>query len=181
MTDPIMLVPYSPQWPKEFIKLAAPIRHAMGTVALRIDHIGSTSIPGMLAKPVIDIQISVDNFEPFDRIRQPLEALRYRWRSDNPDQSKRYFREPSGSHRIHIHVRKLGSWQQQLPLLFRDYLRLHPEEQKKYEQVKIDLAKRFRNERPKYVYGKDAIIWEILYRATGWIQITAWEPGPSDI
>ncbi|MBT3274227.1 MAG: GrpB family protein [Spirochaetales bacterium] len=181
MNDPIALVPYDPQWQSQFLNLGYPIREAMGDVALRIDHIGSTSIPGILAKPVIDIQISVDGFEPFDGIRDPLEALRYRWCSDNPDLSKRYFREPVGEHRIHIHVRKLGSWQQQLSLLFRDYLRTHNEECREYERVKVELAKRFRNERGKYVDGKDPIIWEILCRATKWVQRTCWEPGSTDV
>ena len=181
MSDPIILVPYDPQWPNQFIKLATPIRKSLGATASRIDHIGSTAIPGILAKPIIDIQISVGSFEPFSGIRDPLESLQYRWRSDNPDRTKRYFREPADSARIHIHVRILGSWQQQLPLLFRDYLRSHPDELCAYEQVKIVLAKRFRNDRPKYVEGKDPVIWQILRRATEWIQQTAWEPGPSDM
>ncbi len=179
--DPIVLVPYNSQWPAQFLNLAQPIREAMNDVALRIDHIGSTSIPGILAKPVMDIQVTAESFERFDRIRDPLESLRYRWRPDNPDRSKRYFREPVGSSRIHIHVRKLGSWQQQLSLLFRDYLRVHADECRKYERVKISLAEKCQNDRMKYVMGKDPIIWDILRRATGWVQRTGWEPGPSDV
>ena len=181
MSDPIILVPYDPQWPSHFIALATPIRRSLGATALRIDHIGSTAIPGILAKPIIDIQISVSSFEPFSDIRDPLESLQYRWRPDNPDRSKRYFREPAGSARIHIHVRILASWQQQLALLFRDYLRSHPDELDRYERVKTDFAERFRNNRLKYVEGKDPVIWQILRRATQWIQQTAWEPGPSDM
>ncbi|MBT3273956.1 MAG: GrpB family protein [Spirochaetales bacterium] len=181
MNDPIILVPYEYRWPNQFIKLATPIRKSLGVTALRIDHIGSTAIPGLLSKPVIDIQIAVESFEPFSNIRDPLESLHYRWRPDNPDRSKRYFREPIGSARIHVHVRILGTWQQQLPLLFRDYLRSHPDELKVYEQAKTDLAKQFRNNRSEYVKGKDPVIWQILRRATEWIQQTAWEPGPSDL
>jgi GrpB-like predicted nucleotidyltransferase (UPF0157 family) len=180
MADPIIVEPYNPKWPAQFMELAIPIREAMGEVALRIDHIGSTAIPGIPAKPVIDIQIAVESYEPFSAIRDPLESLQYRWRPDNPDRSKRYFREPAGANRIHIHVRKLGSWQQQLALLFRDYLRLHPDCRDEYAQVKIDLARRFRTDRVEYVDGKGPIVWGILRRATEWLQETAWEPGPSD-
>jgi len=178
--DPIVLVPYDSSWPLRFGELAAPIRQAMGAVAVRIDHIGSTAIPGIMAKPVIDLQISVESFEPFSPIREPLESLGYRWRADNPDRTKRYFREPKGTPRTHIHVRVLGSWQQQLPLLFRDYLRVSREERDAYEREKVRLAAEFRNHRTQYVDGKDPVIWEILRRGTKWVQQTGWEPGPSD-
>lgn len=94
--DPIILAQYDPQWPDQFRQLAVPIRDALGDIAVRIDHIGSTSIPGILAKPIIDIQISVRRFDPFPAIQEPLASLGYRWRFENPDRSKRYFREPPG-------------------------------------------------------------------------------------
>jgi GrpB-like predicted nucleotidyltransferase (UPF0157 family) len=178
--DPIVLVPYDPRWPVRFRELASPIRGAMGSVAVRIDHIGSTAIPTMCAKPVIDIQVSVESLEPFSRIREPLESLGFRWRSHNSDRTKRYFREAEGAPRTHIHVRVLGSWQQLLPLLFRDYLRVSREDRDAYGRVKLALAEEFRDNRIRYVDGKDPIIWEILRRATKWVQATGWETGPSD-
>ncbi len=91
--QPIVIVPYDDAWPERFRELAGAIRTALGDLALRIDHIGSTSIPGLAAKPIIDIQISVASFEPFDLLRAPLEAMGYVWRADNTDLTKRYFRE----------------------------------------------------------------------------------------
>jgi GrpB-like predicted nucleotidyltransferase (UPF0157 family) len=101
-------------------------RRAPGAVALRIDHIGATAVPGLAAKPIIDVQVSVASFEPVAAFKAPLEGVGYVFRSDNTERTKRYFREPSGAARTHIHVRRAGSVSEQFPLLFREYLRTHP-------------------------------------------------------
>ena len=105
---------------------AARLRAALGGAALRIDHIGSTAVPGLAAKPVLDVQISVAAFEPLAAFRAPLEGLGYVYRAANPERTKRYFREPPGGRRTHLHVRLRGHWSEQFALLFRDYLRAHP-------------------------------------------------------
>jgi GrpB-like predicted nucleotidyltransferase (UPF0157 family) len=71
----VMIVDYEPGWPAVFAALAGPMRDALGQVAVRIDHIGSTAVPGLAAKPVIDIQISVGSLEPVDAFGAPLQAL----------------------------------------------------------------------------------------------------------
>src|SRR5687768_10521599 len=121
--DPVEIVPYDPEWPLRFRHLASELRAALGDAALRIDHIGSTAVPGLAAKPIIDVQISVAELEPMTGYRARLEELGYRWRSDNPDLGKRYFREREGQPRTHVHVRPAGSFAEQFALLFRDYLR----------------------------------------------------------
>src|SRR5205814_9627788 len=83
--DPIVIVPYDPAWPELFRAQAAGLRAALGDVARRIDHIGSTSVPGLAAKPIVDVQISIVDFEPLDAYRRPLEALGYVFRVDNPE------------------------------------------------------------------------------------------------
>jgi len=171
---------YSEDWSSLFRELGRRLREALGDVAVRIDHIGSTSIKGLGAKPVIDVQISVGQIEPVDPIRIPLEQLGFVWRKDNPERTKRYFREKPGDRRTHIHVRRAGSWSEQFALLFRDYLRSHPADQRKYERVKRDLAARYSNDRMKYTDGKNPILWEIMFRADRWEKKTGWEPGPSD-
>lgn len=181
MADPIIVVPYDPTWHDLFVTTAHPMREVLGIVALRIDHIGSTAIPGIAAKPVIDILISVASLEPFSTICQPLESLGYIWQADNPDKTKRYFREPAGTRRTHVHVVKAGSWGQQFVLLFRDYLRSNEKERLRYEAVKYTLAAKFRDDRPRYVDGKSPVIWEIMARASQWVQDTGWEPGVSDL
>lgn len=178
--DPIIIVPYDPTWPDLFRQIAAPMRAALGDLAQRIDHIGSTSIPGTDAKPIIDIQISVGLFEPFDDLLKPMEGLGWQWHADNPDLTKRYFRETPGTRRTHIHMRIAGSWSEQFALLFRDYMRVHPDDQAAYVALKYQLAEQFRNNRLAYVDGKDALIWSIMYKADRWAQETGWQPGPSD-
>ena len=142
MTTPyvIEIKDYSDEWPMLFRELGIRMKEALGNVAIRIDHIGSTSIAGLAAKPIIDVQISVKELDPVDPFRVPLEQIGYIWRKDNPERTKRYFRELPGKRRTHIHVRKAGSWSEQFALLFRDYLREHLEEQKRYEKVKRELA-----------------------------------------
>lgn len=179
--EPIELCQHSPEWAQEFAEIGRTIRHSLGPIALRIDHIGSTSIPRLDAKPIIDIQISVAALEPIKSFQRPLEQLGYRWRSDNPDKTKRYFRETPPMRRTHIHVRKLGSWHQQAPLLFRDYLRVHRSDCEKYGAVKRELARRFHHDRKQYTSSKSDIVWEILERADRWAASLGWEPGTSDV
>jgi GrpB-like predicted nucleotidyltransferase (UPF0157 family) len=132
----IEIVDYSATWPVLFADLGTRLRRALGDVALRIDHIGSTSVPGLAAKPVIDVQISVADFEPLDAFRAPLCDLGFVYRADNTERTKRYFREPSGQRRTHIHVRRAGSFSEQFPLLFRDYLRAYSDDAAAYDRLK---------------------------------------------
>jgi GrpB-like predicted nucleotidyltransferase (UPF0157 family) len=180
MPDPIVVVPYTPTWPQLFSKLGAVLREALGETALRIDHIGSTAVPGLDAKPIIDVQISVASFEPLDVYRLPLDRLGFVFRADNPDRTKRYFREKPGTRRTHIHVRHAGSWSEQLSLLFRDYLRTHEKDARRYAELKVRLAQMYREDRSAYTNAKAPFIWEILTRANKWSQESGWQPGPSD-
>ena len=176
----IEIYPYDPDWPALFRQTAEPIRETLGDLALRIDHIGSTSIPGADAKPVIDIQVSVGSFEPFGPIVSAMESIGFVWRSDNPDLSKRYFRETPGARRTHIHVRRAGSWSEQMALLFRDYLRCHAGDVRQYVELKEQLAKEFRDDRQAYTDGKSPFIWHVMAKADKWCQEIGWLPVPSD-
>ncbi|MDD5220536.1 MAG: GrpB family protein, partial [Candidatus Bipolaricaulis sp.] len=118
MADRVIVIPYDPEWARRFAELGRPLRVALGDAALRIDHIGSTAVVGLAAKPIIDVQISVASFEPIDAYRLSLERLGYVFRAENPERTKRYFREPPGERRTHIHVRRAGSWAEQFSLLF---------------------------------------------------------------
>jgi GrpB-like predicted nucleotidyltransferase (UPF0157 family) len=181
MSEPIEVVPYDPKWPKQFAELATGMRAELRDTALRIDHIGSTAVPGLDAKPIIDIQISVAALEPVDAFRIPLEKLRFVFRPDNPELTKRYFREAAGQKRTHIHVRRAGSWNEQFALLFRDYLRSSPDDIRRYAELKRSLAASYRHERSLYVEAKEPFIWKVMQRANAWAQATGWQPGPSDV
>lgn len=108
MTRRIEIADYDPAWPAAFAALAGPLRAALGDVPVRIDHIGSTAVPGLGAKPIIDVQISVRALEPASVFAAPLTGLGWVFRRDNPDRTKRYFREAAGQPRTHVHVRQEG-------------------------------------------------------------------------
>ncbi|MFF3851208.1 GrpB family protein [Streptomyces sp. NPDC002328] len=180
MGEPVEIMPYDPAWPAMFARWGTGLRAALGDAAARIDHIGSTSVPGLAAKPVIDIQISVASLEATDPFLGPLTDMGLVYRADNPERTKRYFREPPGQRRTHVHVRQLGSFSQQFPLLFRDYLRCHLAAANEYAAAKQHCAAKFRNDRHGYVQAKDAFVWDIIRRADAWAQHTGWAPGSSD-
>jgi GrpB-like predicted nucleotidyltransferase (UPF0157 family) len=174
------ICPYDPAWPGLFVALGVRLRDALGSVALRIDHIGSTSVPGLAAKPIVDVQVSVAVFDPVDAYRGPLEGLGLVFRSENTERTKRYFREAPGTRRTHIHVRRAGSWAEQFALLFRDYLRAQPEDRDRYAELKRRLARELRDDRHAYTEAKGPFIWEVMSRADRWSQDVGWAPGPSD-
>jgi len=180
MAEGIVIVPYDAQWPFLFAEVGQAIRRTLGSAALRIDHIGSTSIPGLDAKPIIDVQISVAAFDPTEAYRSPLMELGFVHRAENPDLSKRYFREKPGERRTHIHVCRAGSWREQFALLFRDYLRTHDEDAAHYAAVKRGLAAHYGEDRLGYTNAKAPCIWGIMQKADRWNQEIGWTPGPSD-
>ena len=180
MTDPIVIEPYNEEWPILFMELGKQIKKALGSHAIRIDHIGSTAVPGLAGKPIIDIQISVQDLNNLGFVKQGLETIGFYLRQDNPDLTKRYFRERPGMRRTHIHVREHGSWSEQFNLLFRDYLRSHENERQEYAELKKSLALRYRNQREKYVEGKAEMIWHMMRKANTWSQQIGWKPGKPD-
>jgi GrpB-like predicted nucleotidyltransferase (UPF0157 family) len=176
----VKIVPYDPAWPERFAALAYRLREALGLVALRIDHIGSTSVPGLAAKPIIDVQISVVSFDPLETYMIPLHRAGFVHRADNTELTKRYFREAPGGRRTHVHVRRAGSFSEQFALLFRDYLRIHPAEALAYATLKRRLAGQYRHDRHGYTEAKEPHSWQIIRRADRWAQHTGWEPPQSD-
>lgn len=178
--DPIVIVPYDPRWPQEFHGIATSLRQGLGRVATRIDHVGSTAVPGLAAKDVIDIQISIPRGTEERSVRAPLGALGYDFQSANPDRTKRMFREPVGHRRTHVHVREPGSFDEQLNLLFRDFLRAERAAALAYASEKRRLAERFRDDRPGYVAAKEPVVWALLAQAHTWSQRVGWSPSASD-
>jgi GrpB-like predicted nucleotidyltransferase (UPF0157 family) len=180
MPEKVVIFPYDPQWQEEFSRLGAAFRVALGSTAIRIDHIGSTSVPDLDAKPIVDVQISVKSFTPENAYRIPLDTLGYFLREDNTDRTERYFREKPGGKRTHIHITKVGSWSEQTILLFRDYLRTHPTDAKRYAKLKYKLAEKYRDDRLGYTNAKTSFVWNILKKVAQWSKDMGWEPGTSD-
>jgi GrpB-like predicted nucleotidyltransferase (UPF0157 family) len=186
----VEIVPYRAEWPAEFREIAAGLRAALGDRALRIDHIGSTSVPGLPAKDIIDIQITVAaldeavmvalagvGYNPDDRLRRdhrPPGAP-----GPESDWEKWYFREPAGRRLINVHVRVAWRPNQRYPLLFRDYLRAHPATAMAYAELKRRLAAGLADPRT-YPDVKDPAVDLIYFAAEDWAAATGWQPGPSD-
>lgn len=132
----------------EFTQIARHIRDLVGPAADRIDHIDSTAIPGLAAKDVIDIQITVSDLDEADGLTNPLRDAGFRQGTafeydvfhkkaeTDRELRKLYMREPEGERRAHIHIRELGRFNQQYALLFRDYLRSSEDVRAEYELLK---------------------------------------------
>jgi GrpB-like predicted nucleotidyltransferase (UPF0157 family) len=185
----IVIEPYKESWPATFRDVGAAIRTALGEVALAIHHIGSTSVPGLAAKDIIDVQLSVADLEV--PIRAPLEAIGFVYRSNinrdhappgmdiDPGQlEKRYFKGVSPD--VHLHIRVPGRFNQSYPLLCRDYLRTHPLAVRAYEEVKCQLAARFSDDADAYYAIKDPVFDVLMAGAHEWAEWTSWQLPVSD-
>jgi GrpB-like predicted nucleotidyltransferase (UPF0157 family) len=188
----VTIVPYQDSWPAEFQAIAAQLRQGLGALALRIDHIGSTAVPGLPAKDIIDFQITVAALD--ERLIAAMGRLGYTqpegvWRDHCPpgfggptseaDWEKLYFRAPEGQRRSHTHVRVQGRPNQRYPLLFRDYLRLHPKTAQAYAELKRRLAQHLADPQ-MYPEVKDPAVDLIYLAAEEWAALTSWQLGPSD-
>jgi GrpB-like predicted nucleotidyltransferase (UPF0157 family) len=181
----ILIEPYSERWPERFQELAGRIRALLGDRALRIDHIGSTAVPGLAAKPVIDVQVTVRELAD----AEPLLGAGFEEKvgfgdhrppgAQGPDADwrKRFFNPSAG--RANVHVRVGGRANQRYALLFRDYLRAHPDSAKAYEDLKRALARHL-PDIGTYTDVKDPACDLIAVAAEAWAAAAAWEPGPSD-
>ncbi len=179
----IEIVPYNPQWPVEFERIAAEIAQALGDQALCIDHIGSTSVPGLSAKDIIDVQVGVAAFD--QRLVERLKGLGYVYRSDitsdhqppraqdeSSEWEKRFFKSPPEKRPVNLHVRIKGHANQRYALLFRDYLRTHPLAMEAYAELKRQLAFYHPEDLEAYTLIKDPACDLIMAAAEEWARIT---------
>lgn len=158
----IVIVAHDPAWADRYEQERRRIVDPLGDRVLRIDHVGSTSVPGLAAKPIIDIDLSVADPEDEAAFVPDLEAAGYVLRVREPEH--RMLRTPALD--VHLHVCALGSEWEQRHLVFRDRLREHPGDRQRYEDVKRDLARREWDDMNDYADAKSAVIAEIMARAT---------------
>ena len=173
--EPIEISDYDPEWARRYESWSERIAGALGTNAARIDHVGSTSVPGLAAKPVVDIQVSVAELEAEQRYVAQLEELSLSLASR--DHLHRYFRPPADQRReVHVHVCAVGSQWQREHLLFRDYLRAQPAARHAYARVKREAAIIWRDDRWGYTEAKTGIILDLLEQAERWAAGISWSP-----
>ena len=161
----IEVVPYDPRWPVLFEDEAALLCHALGEVAVHIHHIGSTSVPGLVAKPIIDILLEVTSLAALDALNDAMRAVGYEPRGELGIPRRRYF--PKGgmdrTHQVHAFV--AGDEHVTRHLAFRDYLRAHPETAREYGELKITVARDCDNDIERYCDGKDAYVKRVEAQA----------------
>jgi GrpB-like predicted nucleotidyltransferase (UPF0157 family) len=168
----MILAPYDPGWAVEFERERARIAAALGAAALRIDHNGSTAVPGLAAKPIIDIQVSVARLHPLDVYASALATLGYLHVPHPDDAFCPFFHRPAAwPHTHHVHLVEAGAEEERRTLGFRDYLRAHPEAAREYAALKAQLAREFAGDdfasREAYAAAKSAFIERILSRLPG--------------
>lgn len=163
LNDPVEVVDYDARWPEAFQRERERLREVLGPLAVAIEHVGSTAVPGLAAKPVLDILVGARPFPLAEEALGALAALGYEYRGDGGVPGDQFFR--TNPRTRHLRVVEFGSERWQRCLQFRDYLRDHPEVARAYEALKRDLASRFRDDRGLYGQGKDAFIEGVLREA----------------
>jgi GrpB-like predicted nucleotidyltransferase (UPF0157 family) len=162
---PITITEYDPAWPALFGREAGRIRTALGRSALLIEHAGSTAVPGLAAKPIIDIVLAVPDSADEEAYVPAMEAAGYTLWARQPDWFEhRMFKGPDTD--INLHVFTAGAAEIDRMLLFRDWLRANDADRDAYLQAKRDLAKRTWRHVQHYADAKSAIVEQIIARAT---------------
>jgi GrpB-like predicted nucleotidyltransferase (UPF0157 family) len=156
---------YDPTWVSRFGSEAARIRDALGDHAVRVEHVGSTSVPGLAAKPTVDIQVSVSSMAPRSDYTDPLVGLGYRWALDPwSDEHESFSRDEDGERSFHVHVCSTGSEWERRHIAFRDRLRGNPDDAAAYERLKRELAERHPRDTYSYAETKTEFIQAIMDR-----------------
>ena len=176
---------YDPHWPEEFTAISERLANGLGPLALSIDHIGSTSVPGLVAKDIIDIQITVRILN--DELLAAMTAMGFTrseiaiadhvppGQNPAPEQWRKWFFKPPAGHRpTNVHVRVAGRANQRYPLLFRDFLRNHPDYASAYGRLKERLAGNLANAR-MYPDVKDPAVDLIYFAAEKWAIEKSWK------
>jgi len=181
----LAVVPYDPTWPAQFARVGARVARAAGPAGLRVDHIGSTAVPGLPAKDVIDAQLVVASLADADALADALAEAGFprlpgQWQDspkpDEPDPqawAKRLHVGADPGRAVNLHVRVAGSPAARYALLMRDYLRAVPAERDGYAEVKHQLAASVRD-RSEYAEAKEPWFDEVWPRMTGWARRTGW-------
>ena len=168
--DEVHLVDYDPRWPEMYDAEVNRLRAVIPPeLVWGVEHFGSTAVPGLVAKPIIDILMAVRSLREAREVAiRPLESIGYAFWADNPKKDRMFFVKglpPTALHRTHhVHMTELGGemWGR---LVFRDYLRRHPEEVARYSVLKRELAAQHRFDREAYTTAKAAYVDMIMDRA----------------
>ncbi|MBT3260755.1 GrpB family protein [bacterium] len=160
----IEVLAYTPEWAKMFEAEKKSLEKLFGNQVVQIHHIGSTAIPGLAAKPIIDVLVEVQNIETIDKFNEEMKKQVYLPQGDFGISGRRFFIKGTKIHRTHhIHIFQTGNPEIQKHLNFRDYMRQNPEEVVRYAKLKQNLARRFPHDIEKYMAGKNDFISQKVF------------------
>ena len=168
MCSPVRIVDYDPQWPILYEEEKDRILGVIGHIVVAIEHIGSTAVPGLGAKPIIDIMIAVRYLDDAEECIEPLKSIGYEYVPEFEDSlpERRFFwKGPPEARKYHIHMVELTSDFWKRHLLFRDYLRTHPKVSQKYHHLKKELAAKHGSDRDAYTAAKKSFIKSVEAKA----------------
>jgi GrpB-like predicted nucleotidyltransferase (UPF0157 family) len=166
MPGPVFIVDYDPQWPDLFEELRAPVVAALGDLAVIVEHVGSTAVPGLAAKPIIDMDVVVPAVSDIPEAIRRLATLGYVHRGDLGIAGREAFISPAGTPRHHLYVCALDSEELRRHRLFRDYLLTLPDAARAYGALKKAAAQRFGEDRVAYTEAKTRFVEAVLQRAS---------------
>jgi GrpB-like predicted nucleotidyltransferase (UPF0157 family) len=162
----IEVVAYRAEWPALFEKEAAWIREACGDWVIAVEHIGSTSVPGLAAKPILDIMPGLAQTDDGHRTVEGMRRIGYEYHGEHGMPGRFHFdRGVSGATVVHVHMFEVGTYNWRRHLAFRDTLRRDAAVAAEYQRLKIDLAIRFRNDRKAYTDAKSAFVQAVVAKA----------------
>ncbi|MCG3221550.1 MAG: GrpB family protein [Candidatus Heimdallarchaeota archaeon] len=162
----VILKDHNREWSKLFNKEANLISSKISNYLVDIQHIGSTAIPGTVAKPIIDIAVAIDDLSNVKKVIPPLQKIGYKYRGEQGIPDRHLFvkgDEESRTHHMHMMDNTSDEWKKHI--LFKDYLRQNPLEAKQYSELKKKLVIEFEFDREKYTDGKEEFIQRILDKA----------------
>jgi GrpB-like predicted nucleotidyltransferase (UPF0157 family) len=173
--DPaVRIVDYDAAWPAAAEAELRRIGDALAEVAIRLEHVGSTAVPGLAAKPILDLQLAVDALEPRERYVRPLERLGYLFAPTPESPDHHFFARPAQRPRTHhLHVCAAGSGHEFRHLAVRDFLRADAGEAAAYAALKRRVAARHPQDRLAYIEGKDDYVAALQARAVAWARSRA--------
>ena len=161
---PVYVVPYVPCWPKLFEYERARVEAAVGRWVESVEHIGSTAVPGLDAKPIVDLMVGVRSLEDGARCARVLQGLGYEHRGEAGVPGRIFLRTLLPPV-LHLNLGVFGGEFWEKHLLFRDYLRMHPETAREYARLKHELARRFRHDREAYTEAKTSFVETVVSRS----------------
>ena len=169
MSRPVKIIDYDSHWPLLYEKEKRLILDVIGHIVMRIEHIGSTAVPDLGAKPIIDVIVAVNHLNDAERCIEPLATIGYEYVPEYEDEmaERRYFHKgkPPKEQHYHLHMVELTSDFWKRHLLFRDYLRTHPETAQEYFKLKKRLATKYRSDREEYTDAKTSFIESVIAKA----------------